>query len=139
MLSNIFTDAMRTYLPDGLAYKTELRYQLTVPMQNWSYGQAGTNRYANVAPRLRAAMEKDKSLRVLVASGYCDLATPFAGTNYTFAHMGPRSLMDQVTMTYYDAGHMIYTHEPSRRKLREDLVKFMTTPVAIDKAVAEKK
>ena len=97
-------------------------------MQPWSYGQAGTNRYANVAPRLRSALEKDKSLRVLVASGYCDLATPYAGTNYTFAHLGPRSLMDQVTMTYYDAGHMIYTHEPSRKKFRDDLVKFMTTP-----------
>ena len=87
----------------------------------------------DVRERLRSALEKDKSLRVLVASGYCDLATPFAGTNYTFAHMGPRALMDQVTMTYYDAGHMHYTHEPSRKKLRDDLVKFMTAPAAADK------
>lgn len=136
LLSNVFTDAMKTYLPEGLGYKTEARYTLTAQVQPWSFGQAGTNRYANVAPRLRAALEKDKSLRVLVASGYCDLATPYAGTNYTFAHLGPRSLMDQVTMTYYDAGHMLYTHEPSRRKLRDDLVKFMTTPAPV---VAEKK
>ena len=64
---------------------------------------------------------------------YTDLATPYAGTNYTFAHLGPRSLMDQVTMAYYDAGHMFYTHEPSRKKFRDDLVKFMTTPVAAAK------
>ena len=133
MLSTSFTDAMRSYLPDGLGYKTTERYQLSAPVQPWSYGQAGTNRYANVAPRLRSALEKDKLLRVLVASGYTDLATPFAGTNYTFAHLGPRALMDQVTMTYYDAGHMFYTHEPSRKKFREDLVKFMTAPVAVEK------
>jgi carboxypeptidase C (cathepsin A) len=133
MLATAFTEAMRTYLPDGMGYKTSERYQLSAQVQPWSYGQAGNNRYANVAPRLRAAMEKDKALRVFVASGYTDLATPFAGTNYTFAHLGPRALMDQVTMTYYDAGHMMYTHEPSRRKLREDLVKFMTAPVVVEK------
>lgn len=133
LLSTMYTEAMRSYLPEGLGYKTEARYQLSVPLPAWSYGQAGTNRYANVAPRLRSALEKDKTLRVLVASGYCDLATPYAGTNYTFAHMGPRSLMDQITMTYYEAGHMLYTHEPSRRKLRDDLVKFMTAPVVTEK------
>jgi len=73
---------------------------------------------------------------VLACNGYCDLATPYAATIYTFAHMGPRSLMDQITMTYYDAGHMMYTHEPSRKKLRDDIVKFMTAPAP---AVAEKK
>jgi carboxypeptidase C (cathepsin A) len=132
-VSSIFSDAMRGYLADGLGFKTDVRYQLTAQVQPWSFGQAGTNRYANVAPRLRSALEKDKSLRVLVASGYCDLATPFGGTNYTFAHLGPRALMDQVTMTYYDAGHMLYTHEPSRRKLRDDLVKFMASAAVVDK------
>jgi carboxypeptidase C (cathepsin A) len=128
LLSNVFSDAMKSYLPEGLSFKTDARYTLSAQVQPWSYGQAGTNRYANVAPRLRSALEKDKSLRVLVASGYCDLATPFAGTNYTFAHIGPRSLMDRVTMTYYDAGHMFYTHQPSRVRFHDDLVKFLTTP-----------
>lgn len=126
MLAAIVTEGIRGYVPNGLGYKTDSSYLLSASVQPWSYGRAGTNRYANVAPRLRAALEKDKALRVLVANGYCDLATPFAATNYTFAHMGPRSLMSQVTMTYYEAGHMVYTHEPSRRKLREDIVKFMT-------------
>jgi carboxypeptidase C (cathepsin A) len=133
LVSNIFSDAMKVYLTDTLGYKTDARYTLTAQVQPWSFGQAGNNRYADVAPRLRSALEKDKSLRVFVAAGYCDLATPFAGINYTFAHIGPRSLMDQVTMAYYDAGHMLYTHEPSRRKLRDDLVKFMTSAAASEK------
>jgi len=131
MLSALFTDGMKSYLMDGLAYKTDTRYTLTAQVQPWNYGQAGTNRYANVAPRLRAAMEKDKALKVFVASGYCDLATPFAGTDYTLAHMGPRELMKQVTVSYYEAGHMMYSHEPSRKKLRDDLVKFIApAPIA---------
>ncbi|AMV25213.1 Serine carboxypeptidase [Gemmata sp. SH-PL17] len=130
LLSPLFTAAMRQYLPDGLGYKSESAYVLSAPVQPWNYGPAGTNQYANVAPRLRSALEKDKGLRVFVASGYTDLATPFAATNYTFAHLGPRALMDRVTMAYYDAGHMMYTHEPSRKKLREDLRKFITAPIA---------
>jgi carboxypeptidase C (cathepsin A) len=135
LLSTLYTDGIRQHLADAMNYKTETRYVLTAQVQPWSYGQSGNNRYANVAPRLRQAMEKDKNLKVLVANGYTDLATPFAGTEYTFAHMGPRSLMDQVTMTYYDAGHMMYAHEPSRKKLREDMVKFMApaAPASIAK------
>ncbi len=125
LLSGLFTEAIRSYLPGEMGYKMETPYVLTAGVQPWNYGRVGTNRYANVAPRLRAALEKDKSLRVFVASGYCDLATPFAGTNYTFAHLGPRSLMDQVIMKYYDGGHMMYTHETERRKLRDDIVMFM--------------
>lgn len=126
LLSTLFTDGMKAYLTDGLGYKTDMRYTLTAQVQPWNYGPAGTNRYANVAPRLRAAMEKDKGLKVFVASGYTDLATPFAGTDYTLAHLGPRELMKQVTVAYYEAGHMMYAHEPSRKKLRDDLIKFMT-------------
>jgi carboxypeptidase C (cathepsin A) len=133
MVAGIVTEGIRGYVPNGLGYKTDTSYLLSASVQPWSFGRAGTNRYSNVAPRLRAALEKDKALRVLVTSGYCDLATPFAATNYTFAHLGPRSLMSQVTMTYYEAGHMIYTHEPSRRKLREDIVKFMTTGTEAEK------
>ena len=81
-------------------------------------------RYVNVAPRLRTALEKDKALRVLVASGYCDLATPFGGTNYTFAHLGPRELSERVTLTYYDAGHMMYTRPDSRKALTADAQAF---------------
>jgi len=128
LLSPLFTGAMQKYLPDGLGYKPDAPYVLSAAVQPWNYGPAGTNQYANVTPRLRAALEKDKGLRVFVASGYCDLATPFAATNYTFAHLGPRPLLDRVTMAYYDAGHMMYSHEPSRKKLREDLVKFVTAP-----------
>jgi carboxypeptidase C (cathepsin A) len=133
LVSGVFADGIKSYLADSLGYKTDVSYTLTASVQPWSYGRAGTNRYASVAQRLRSAMEKDKGLRVLVANGYCDLATPFAGTEYTFAHLGPRALMDQVTMTYYDAGHMLYTHEPSRRKLRDDMVKFMASTTTVDK------
>jgi carboxypeptidase C (cathepsin A) len=125
LFSGAYGDLIKSYLADGLKYKTDLKYAASGQVNPWSYGKAGNNRYANVAPRLKTALEKDAKLRVFVASGYMDLATPYAATDYTFAHMGPRTLMNRVTMKYYEAGHMMYSHQPSLRRLREDLAKFV--------------
>ena len=71
-----------------LKYETDLNYRiLTDRVQLWNYGNA-KNRYLNVAPTLRQAMTKNPELRVFVASGYYDLATPYFATQYTLNHLG---------------------------------------------------
>ena len=127
LLSGPFAESIKYYLAEELKYQPDLRYNPSGKLETWSYGKAGTNRYPNIALRLRAAMEKDQKLRVFVASGYSDLATPYSATKYTFAHLGPRTLMDRVTMAHYESGHMMYSHQPSLRMLRNDLKKFMAT------------
>ncbi len=94
-------------------------------MQPWNYGKA-SNRYLNVAPSLRQALTTNKDLRVFVASGYFDLATPYFATQYTFNHLGnEQGLKDRLSMSYYEAGHMMYIHKASLVKLREDLGRFL--------------
>ena len=138
LLSAPFADSIKAYLASELKFDPDLKYNTLAQVQPWNYGKAGTNRYANVTQRLRAAMEKDKNLRVFVASGFSDLATPYATTKYTFAHLGPRPLMDRVTMCYYESGHMMYSHQPSLRKLREDLSTFIMAPSDKGAKAAEK-
>ena len=70
-------------------------------------------------------MRRNKDLKVLVASGYYDLICPFFDAEYTFARNG--ILKDQVTLTYYEAGHMMYVHEPDLVKLATDIRKFLTS------------
>jgi len=53
-----------------------------------------------------AAMTKNRDLRVFVASGYYDLATPYSPTEYTLSNLGPIRRDDHVTVAYYEAGHM---------------------------------
>jgi carboxypeptidase C (cathepsin A) len=130
LLAAHYTEALNDYFANGLKYKTDLKYVTTGQVQPWSYGKTGTNKYANVAPRLRSAMENDKNLRVLVASGYFDLATPYSATEFTFAHLGPKALLDRVSMKYYEAGHAMYSHQPSRRQLTEDIRRFVTATPA---------
>ena len=100
---------------------------LTGRVRPWSYAQYA-NRYINVGETLRKAMTRNSNLKVLIASGYYDLATPFFAAEYTVSHLGlDPALRPNVTMRYYEAGHMMYTHDADHRKLRSDLVSFFQT------------
>ena len=55
-----------------------------------------------------------------------DLATPHLASEYYIEHMDlPDELRDNITLEYYEAGHMMYVHEPSMVKFKEDLAKFV--------------
>jgi carboxypeptidase C (cathepsin A) len=122
-----FTEGLNLYVHRQLKFESDLPYEiLTGRVQPWNYGTA-TNRYLNVAPALRSAMAANPELRVLVANGYYDLATPYGATQYTFNHLSAdRKLLDRVTMTYYEAGHMMYIHKPSLVKLKKDVSTFLS-------------
>ncbi len=79
--------------------------------------------YVNTARDLSRALRRNRGLRVLVASGYYDFATPFFDAEYTLARHD--ILKDRLTMTYYEAGHMMYLHRPSLDKLMADVRTFM--------------
>ncbi len=71
-------------------------------------------------------MTKNPYLKVFVGNGYYDLATPFFATEYTFNHLALDPLLvKNVTMKYYDAGHMMYISHPALIKLKKDLADFM--------------
>jgi carboxypeptidase C (cathepsin A) len=79
--------------------------------------------YVNTARDLSRALRRNSGLRVMVAAGYYDFATPFFDAEYTFARHG--MLSERVTMTYYEGGHMMYLHRPSLDKLLADLRTFL--------------
>ena len=125
-VQGVFTAAFNQYVRTDLKYETDLVYEvLTGRVQPWDFGSA-KNRYLNVAPTLRAALTKNRDLRVFVANGTYDLATPYAATQYTVDHLGLEPVLrDHISMGYYDAGHMMYTRKADRQKLRKDLGAFL--------------
>jgi carboxypeptidase C (cathepsin A) len=128
-----FTAAFNQYVREDLKWEKDVPYKvLSREVWPWDFG-AAKNAYLNVSGALREAMTRNPRLKVFVASGYYDLATPYFATDYTFGHLGlDRTLLEHVTMEYYDAGHMMYTDLPSLRKMKEDLSKF------IKKTISEK-
>jgi carboxypeptidase C (cathepsin A) len=80
----------------------------------------------NTGLDLAHALVYNPNLRVLVLNGYYDLATPFLATEYMVSHLGlEKDLRSHVEMKYYDAGHMMYVHEPSLKKFKEDVGAFI--------------
>lgn len=77
----------------------------------------------NTAGDLSEALRRNPSLRVLVASGYYDFATPFFDAEYTLNRHSIGA--DRIVYTYYGAGHMMYVNEPSRTQLLEDVREFI--------------
>jgi carboxypeptidase C (cathepsin A) len=109
-----------------LGFESDLPYEvISERVHPWSFAQH-ENRYVDVAETLRRAMSEHPYLRVYVASGYYDLATPYFATEYTFAHLGLEpELRKNISFGYYEAGHMMYIHLPSLAKLRDELVAFI--------------
>ena len=53
-------------------------------------------------------------------------ATPHFAADYSFDHMAlSPQLRRNISVTYYEAGHMMYVHRPSLEKLAVQLRKFV--------------
>jgi carboxypeptidase C (cathepsin A) len=127
-----YTALLQSYLSKDLRYVRELPYRiLTSRVQPWDYGQA-RNRYLNVSSSLREAMARNPGLRVFVANGYYDLATPYLATRFTMNHLDlDGDCLARIRMGYYDAGHMMYIDKKSLHKLRKDLASFLQGAVVV--------
>lgn len=125
-----FSATFNDYVRRDLKFESDLPYEvLTGKVQPWDYNSA-RNRYLDVAENLREAMTHNPYLKVFVANGHYDLATPYLATRYTFDHMGlPPDLRGNVSMGYYEAGHMMYLLTPARVALKNDLAKFIDSAI----------
>ncbi len=128
-LTNItgpYTATLYDYVRGELGYQSDLPYEILTPrVQPWSYAEH-ENRYVNVAATLRKAMTINPHLKVFVANGFYDLATPYFATEYTFNHLGlDRDLYRNISMSFYEAGHMMYIHLASLARLKDELAAFM--------------
>jgi carboxypeptidase C (cathepsin A) len=120
-----YTATFNDYVRTELKYETDLTYEvLTDKVSPWSYKEF-ENRYVNVADMLRDAMTENQNLRVEIANGYYDLATPFFATEYTVSHLGLEpALAGHVSLTYCEAGHMLYTRQICLDSLRATMAGF---------------
>ncbi len=111
------------YVRRDLQWDSELYYTISARVRPWDRGRGG-----EPAEALRSAMTQQPSLRVLVVSGYYDLATPFNGIEHTVSHMSLEpGVRKNVSFTYYEAGHMMYIDKIAREKLHKDVTAFLSS------------
>jgi carboxypeptidase C (cathepsin A) len=108
-------DIDRAYVPFNLAALKGWDWKPATPPT----GNVAVQSYVNVTPILARLLRENPSLRVLVANGIYDLATPFFAAETSLSGNGIEA--GRLTMTYYQAGHMMYLHDPSLEALTADL------------------
>ena len=129
--SGPYTATFYDYVRRELKFESDLPYEILnfKAFEQWSFAQH-ENRYVEVGETLRKAMSINPHLKVFVASGYYDLATPYLATKYTFDHLSlDPSLQQNISMGFYEAGHMMYIHQPSLAQLKQDLAAFIGNSV----------
>ncbi|MFT4230467.1 MAG: hypothetical protein QM602_09275 [Microbacterium sp.] len=119
-----YATAANHYFRAVLGYRTDLGYELMAGRtEPWSYREF-ENASVTSAEDLAAAMRSNPDLKVYLANGFYDASTPYAAAENVFAHLriAPDDF-DRIIAYYYEAGHMMYVHEPSRiaqsRHIRE--------------------
>lgn len=121
-----YTSTFNGYVRSELGYKSDLEYYIlgggiTSPW-NWNTN----NGYVDTSVALRNALAKNPYLKIFVAMGYYDMATPYFAVQHTLHHISlDPLLLKNFSTGYYEAGHMMYIDEKQLGRLSADIVKFM--------------
>lgn len=123
-----YAAAFNHLVREELGYESDLHYeQISRRVHPWSYADF-EGKPVNVAPLLARAMRQNPHLRVHVAYGWFDGATPYYAAQEVLEHLEiPDALRANIEHHYYDAGHMMYVHEPSRLAQSADIAAFVTS------------
>jgi carboxypeptidase C (cathepsin A) len=133
-ISPAYITGFLDYFHGELKVNRNLLYTTTANQREgfvWDWKHEGNIRWnANAAINtgidMASALSKDPNMKVLIMNGIFDIATPFYGVEYTINHLHlPKEIKKNIIMEYYEAGHMMYTHEPSLVKFKQDLAEFM--------------
>ncbi len=80
----------------------------------------------NVMPDLAYRMKMNPKMKVFLAGGYYDLATPYFEGEFEMHHLPmPNSLESNISYHYYEAGHMIYVKEDVLKQFHADVESFI--------------
>lgn len=127
-IDDAYIASFQEYLRDSLRVTATKGYRVLNRQANAGWrrptGSSGLfDGFVNVVDRLGRVAAENPSLRVFMASGLYDLTTPFASAAFMARQSGIDS--SRIIVRVYDAGHMMYNHQPSLERLAQDLRQFL--------------
>jgi carboxypeptidase C (cathepsin A) len=135
-ISPAYTAGFLNYFYGDLKVNKKYSYATTAgvrPGFKWDWKHAGNviwnaSAAVNTGIDMAQALSRDPNMKVLILNGYYDIATLFYGVEHSINHLGlPKNIKDNIIMKYYEAGHMMYIHQPSLEKFRKDVAEFITS------------
>ena len=121
-----YTAAFNDYVRRDLNYKSDVEYYILGGGISTPWNWNTSNGYADTSQALSSAMRKNPYMKVFVACGYYDMATPYFAAEYSVSAMSlDPQLRQNFSFGYYEAGHMMYIEKNSLKKLKDDVSAFM--------------
>lgn len=134
-VTGTFTACFNDYVRRELHYESELPYEALANVWPWNWKNA-QNKYLDVSEDLRKAMSRNPYLKVWLCCGHYDLATPYFASKFTVDQMKlDPAIKNNVRLTYYDSGHMMYIYKPALVKLKSDMNAFFKDAMMQDSSV----
>ncbi|MCB0688233.1 MAG: hypothetical protein KDC53_16965 [Saprospiraceae bacterium] len=133
-ISHAYTAGFFDYYYNQLKVDKKLHYQTSAYGREgfrWDWSHRGNNSWGTqvaitTGPDMARTLTQNPNMKVLILNGYYDIATVFYGVEYTIDHMGlTPEIKDNIIMEYFEAGHMMYTHQPSLEKFRKVVKTFI--------------
>jgi carboxypeptidase C (cathepsin A) len=115
--------SFNAYVRDELGYRTDVRYEVMNPdvLRAWNWAEAGLGDLPGAGHRLRRALALNPRLKVLIAHGYFDLATPYFASKYVVERLElDAATSPNLRLNVYAGGHMIYSLARAREQLYSD-------------------
>ncbi|WP_246127676.1 S10 family peptidase [Amycolatopsis rhizosphaerae] len=128
-IAGAYTAGFNHYVREELGYASDLRYEVLSmdAGSRWSFSEF-EGRPVSAVDELGSAMRANPHLKVHVAFGHYDGATPYFAAEHVLAHLAiPAQLRGNIERAHYPAGHMMYVHEPTRIRQSADLARFVAT------------
>ena len=140
-ISSAYVSAFNDYARKTLKFGQDKMYWPEISLwKSWDFkhqppgAERPLQQATNVMPDLASAMKYDPNLKVFLAGGYFDLATPFYEGWYEMHHLAiPERLQDNIQYHYYESGHMVYAHQESLKALHDDAAAFIRSTANLDK------
>jgi carboxypeptidase C (cathepsin A) len=136
-ISAAYTAAINSYLRKDLKYGDQQTYlpgAYDEPGFTWDLrhhapgGPPADQQWGgtNVMPDLAYAMKSNPKMKVMLAGGYYDLATPFFEGMFEMHHLPiPDRLQANISYHYYPSGHMVYVNEGVLKQFHADVAAFI--------------
>jgi carboxypeptidase C (cathepsin A) len=119
-IENCFLTAFQAYVRTDLNYQNDAIYYLAGNAPPWS------GEY-NTIVNLENAFAKNPHMHLFLGLGYYDFACPFYPMEWAIAHLKASDEIkkNNISLGYYEAGHMVYIDRPAADKYHTDLEKFV--------------
>jgi carboxypeptidase C (cathepsin A) len=136
-ISSAYTAALNQYMRTELKYGPDLTYKpgaygdtdFTWDLQHQPPGGPPANQQGggtNVMPDLAFTMKSNPKMKVMLAGGYYDLATPYFEGKFEMHHLQiPQRLQANISYHYYQSGHMVYVNEDVLKQFHADVAAFI--------------